>query len=237
MTEAAKGKKPISPEQTETRVNMPGLTPQERTTLRSQITQAIAHPVHAIDFLLALDIGANNPLPFPDDMGNITIINSIHGDDEAVYKGFVLKRCTVERSTELVQMVKNELSDSGREMDWRLDEWVHDIPDEDGEQSHVDHELAHIQKAQDMGIDLSTCDMRGMFAIQSGELSINLQFNMPEETDPYIRAHVALAPEEPSGGDISMFAKDFPAITASEKRAELAQVYLEKVGVPFDSLS
>lgn len=68
-----------------------------------------------------------------------------------------------------------------------------------GEEDVFKHELAHVEKAKELNLDLKSSTLRGFFTTSVFGLNISIEFLCP--SNAIQKAQVALAPQKPSGCD------------------------------------
>lgn len=74
-------------------------------------------------------------------------------------------------------------------------------PDYD-QQTPFAHELAHIEEAERQGVDLSQCALEAFFTTGDEGVGILLNFKIPHNTNPAVKAAISRAPEKPSFNDL-----------------------------------
>lgn len=86
-----------------------------------------------------------------------------------------------------------------------LEERAYHHPD-----SLIEHENQHIDKAEDLGVDLNGCEIRVLFTKDSEspvkQDDIQITFSAPKETDPFTLLEIGIAPDNMSDGDKVSFA-------------------------------
>jgi hypothetical protein len=142
-----------------------------------------------------------------------------------------LPNLSLPRAEKLFQIIREEvkeLSNQGHNLGLYLKETaLSSITGEDC----LDHELAHLRKAVELGVDLEQCCLRYAFLEDEiGWLVLWMEFKMPPETDPYTKALITLAPDEISIDDFYLITREAPKLTQAQ-REELSALFEEKTGI------
>lgn len=190
------------------------LSSQERLSLSAAIQDAMAHPVPQIDFMMA-HIEGNFMRP-----ENRVIIENV--SDERIQEFFALLR--MELTTKRQE---------GTAFHYDIEDWLDGTEEE---QSLAEHEMAHIHKAKEVGVDLLHSSLAVTF-LYSNTWGImwTFEFVMPDDTSPFMRAVVAMAPDEPSSPDIHTFRHYVQMVEDPDRKEQLIKLYEEKMQKPFDT--
>lgn len=196
------------------------LTEFEEESLRQRIRRSIQDPIDEI--VLLFDHMAGNFFP-PD-------------------SSVLIDRLTLEKCDRFYQLVREELERTKSEGGVKFSDNLEDtLNPNSGNQSTFDHELSHVRIADELGVPLEECKIELFFSLSGWGLSLVHRFIPPENIDPMTMAQIALAPQTPSGPDLSVVKKVLveggTAFEAGTENFEIiAAAFKQRTGKEIDSI-
>jgi len=187
----------------------------EFEAIRDDIRYLISHPIDIVDLWIS-------------DLMKGTVTSEF-GDSFRE-----LPNLSLPRAEKFFQTIRDEVAvvyAQGLKLDRYLEEIIlTDVAGRGGE-DNLDHELAHIQKAEELGLDLGKCSLKYTFMKSPSDgLGLRIVFEVPPGTDVYTKVLVAMAPKKISDGDFNFVTLKVHLLTSAQ-REELRALYKAKAGV------
>ncbi len=112
----------------------------------------------------------------------------------------------------------------------KMDRFMRGLIIRSRQQDNLDHEFAHIKKAQELGINIGKCKLwYGFITDESDGLGLYIAFATPRGTDLFSDMLITLAPDELSNGDFQFILSNARKLTFSEREV-IHNMYSAKIG-------